>query len=85
MNSKLELKNNFNTKLNDLQENISKLIDLYENDIGSISIRNTIIDISNALDIYNETLLKIDNNTIGNYYSSKDILSIIIPKIYYLS
>ena len=33
MNSKLELKNNFNTKLNDLQENISKLIDLYENDI----------------------------------------------------
>ena len=84
MEAKNIIKNNFKEKLNKLENNIYKLIDLFEKDIQSDNIRNNILDISNALDYYNETLLQIDEQRLSNFYSNKDILSVLLPKLYYI-
>ena len=84
MDAKNIIKNNFKAKLIELENNIYKLIDLFEKDIQSDNIRNNILDISNALDYYNETILQTNDERLSNFYSNKDILSVILPKLYYL-
>ena len=84
MNSHL-VKDFYKEKLELLDNNINKLIDLYEKDIENNLLRDKLLEISNAIDIYNDTLLEINNGTYIKNSEQKDLLKILLKKLYFIS
>ena len=84
MNSHL-VKDFYKEKLELLDNNINKLIDLYEKDIENNLLRDKLLEISNAIDIYNDTLLEINNETYIKNSEQKDLLKILLKKLYFIS
>ena len=76
----LTVKKQFSDKLDKLKDNINTLIDQYENNLESTSLRDKIIDINNAIDIYNDNLLKTSKNSVE--YGTAEILEKLIPVLY---
>lgn len=74
------VKKQFSDKLDMLRDNINTLIDQYENNLESTSLRDKIIDINNAIDIYNDNLLKTSKNSVE--YGTSEILEALIPVLY---
>ena len=74
------LRHRFSDKIDRLKENINTLIDQYEDNLESTCLRDKIIDINNAIDIYNDNLLKISKNSVE--YGTAEILEALIPVLY---